>query len=88
MRVATKIDPNVGIHDKEASLQKTNALKELRPVEKSEQGNRTQSETQSKDSSSSKFLVNGNHVVFEKYDKDGDVVLRIPPSEQPVDKMA
>ena len=88
IRVVTKVDPNVDIHDKEANLQRTNELDKLRPVEQSEASNKAQSESKPKNDGSSRYLMSGNRVVFEKYDKDGDVVLRIPPSEKPVDKMA
>jgi hypothetical protein len=88
MRVATKIDPSAVIPDKEASQRKAREIREARPIEQAEAGSRTRAETTPKNEESSHYLMNGNRVVFEKYNKDGDIVLRIPPSKTPVDEMA
>lgn len=88
MRVATKIDPSAVVHDQEATQQKANEIRESRPVEQTEASGQAKAKTETKEDSSSKFLFNGKHVVFEKYNKDGDVILRIPPSDSPVDQMA
>ncbi len=88
MRVATKIDPSAVVQDKEAYQQKAKQVREARPVEQAEAGRQARAETQPKNDVSSKFLLNGKRVVFEKYNKDGDIILRIPPSETPVDEMA
>lgn len=88
IRVATKIDPSAVIQDKEANQQKAREIRQARPVEQAEPKSGTQAETRPKDEGTSKFMMNGKRVVFEKYNKDGDIVLRIPPSETPVDELA
>jgi hypothetical protein len=88
LRVASKIDPSSAIHEKEVSQQKAKAVREARPVEKSEQSNTAEAHNAKKDEATGKFLINDRHVVFEKYDKNGDLVLRIPPSQTPVDEVA
>ena len=35
---------------------------------------------------SSKYVVDDNQVFFEKYDSKGELILRIPPSQKPVDE--
>ena len=88
LRVATKVDPSGAIHDREASQQKAKEIREARPVEESEQSGQAKSKDQRKDEGSSRYLLEERHVVFEKYDKNGDLVLRIPPSQTPVNTVA
>jgi hypothetical protein len=90
MRVASKIDPINVIHDKEINQQKFNEMREARPVEQSDAGSHAQSKDAHKkeEEGSSKYLVDEKQVVFEKYDKNGDLILRIPPSQKPVDHVA
>jgi len=88
LRVASKIDPSGAIHEKEVNQQKANELREARPVEKSDQGNKAEARKPKEDESTGKFLLDEKRVVFEKYDKNGDLVLRIPPSQTPVDEVA
>ncbi len=86
LRVATKIDPSGAIHDKEVDQQKAKEISEARPVEASESGGPAQKESSQKDQSTSRYLLADRQMVFEKYDKNGDLVLRIPPSNNPVDE--
>ena len=88
LRVATKIDPSSAIHDREVSQQKAHELREARPVEKSERGGQAERKDPKKEEGSSRYLLEERHVVFEKYDENGDLVLRIPPSQTPVNTMA
>jgi hypothetical protein len=88
LRVASKIDPSVAIHDKEINQQKDRQIREARPVEHSEAGDQTRKENAEADKGSGKFLFADKHIVFEKYDRNGELILRIPPSEKPVDEVA
>ncbi len=88
LRVASKIDPSGVIHDKEASQEKTQQVSEARPVEKSEAGSRSKKEDRRKEDGSSGFRLTDHKVVYEKYDRNGELVLRIPPSVTPVDELA
>ncbi len=88
LRVATKIDPSGAIHDKEVSQQKAKEIRDARPVEKSESGSQAEKKDPGKEEGDSKYLLEERHVVFEKYDKNGDLVLRIPPSRTPVNTVA
>ncbi len=88
LRVASKIDPSGNIHEKEVNQQKAKEIRDARPVEKSDAGAQTHAKKAQEDKGSEKFLFNDRHMVFEKYDKNGEVILRIPPSEKPVDQVA
>ena len=87
LRVASKIDPSGFIHDKEVAQQKAKEIRDARPVEKSDTGAEAQAKKAQKDEDSGKFLFEDKHVVYEKYDKNGEVILRIPPSQKPVDQV-
>jgi len=39
------------------------------------------------DKGSEKLLFDDRRMVFKKYDKNGEVILCIPPSEKPVDQV-
>ena len=86
LRVASKIDPSGAIHDKEVTAQKAKELRQARPVEKSEAGNQAQAENRRKKEDSSRYLMDDDRIVFEKYNKNGDLIFRLPPSDKPVDK--
>ena len=65
-----------------------NQISAARPVEKSDSGAQAQAKDAKDNKGSEKFLFDDRHMVFEKYDKNGQVILRIPPSEKPVDQVA
>lgn len=88
LRVASKIDPSGAIHEKEVNQQKDAKIRESRPVEKSDQGGKAEARNAKEDKTTGKFIVKNKHVVFEKYDKNGELILRIPPSMAPVDEVA
>lgn len=85
MRAATKIDPSATIHDKETAQKRAEQVRHARPVENTEAGGQTNAKDTQNDKSS-KYLLDDNTLVFEKYNKDGDLVLRIPPSYKPINE--
>lgn len=87
LRSTSKVDPSHVVHDKETNHQKMEQAKENRPIENSESGAKTESR-RDRDKKSSRFLRVENTMVFEKYDRNGDVILRIPPLTKPVNEMA
>ena len=88
LRVASKIDPSGAIHEKEVNQRRADEIREARPVEKSDQANGAEARKPKEDEASGKFLLEEKRMVFEKYNKNGDVILRIPPSQTPVDELA
>ena len=87
LRVASKIDPSGVIHEKEVNQQKAQEILNARPVEKSVGGAKAQAKKSQEEKGSEKFLFDDKHMVFEKYDKNGELILRIPPSDKPVDQV-
>jgi hypothetical protein len=87
LRIASKIDPSGVIHDREVSQQKANEVRNARPVEKSEGSTQAQAKKAQKEKGSEQFLFEDKHMVFEKYDKNGELILRMPPSDKPVDQV-
>ncbi len=87
LRTVIKIDPGGVIHDKEVSQQKAEEARQARPVEKSAASGQAETEN-AENGNSSKYVVDDNQLVFEKYDKNGDLILRIPPSYRPVSERA
>ncbi len=87
LRTAMKVDPSGAIHEKQATQEKAEQLRQARPVENTDSSDKAKAQSD-KDKASSKYLVEDKMVVFEKYNKDGDLVYRIPPSYKPVDERA
>jgi hypothetical protein len=86
LRSTTKVDPNAVVQDRELLQHKVEQARQDRPVENAEGGDRA--ETRGEDSKgTSKYTQVEDTMVFEKYDKNGDLILRIPPSEKPVNKI-
>ncbi len=87
LRTAIKIEPSNAVHDKQVAQQKTEEIQEARPVENADAGGKPGSKEE-KNEGSSKYLLDENTVVFEKYNKDGDLIYTVPPSYKPVDERA
>ncbi|MBI5063901.1 MAG: hypothetical protein HZB87_10690 [Desulfatitalea sp.] len=85
MRTAVKIEPGEAIHDRQISQAKSEEIRKARPVENTESGSKAGSKNTQKESSS-KYLLEENTVVFEKYNKDGELLYRLPPTYKPVDE--
>lgn len=87
IRFTTKSDNNLAVEDKDVTNQRIDKIREERPVEKSDEGTKTDLE-QDKNNKNSKYQLEENKIVFEKYNKNGEVILRIPPAQKPVDEIA
>lgn len=87
MRNTHKTDPMPLIHDRYFDLQKSEQVKIARPVEDSRAGNKAKNH-QDKEETDTRYLIDDKQVIFEKYNKDGDLILRLPPSYAPVDELA
>ncbi len=85
VRTTTKVDNNLAVENKDITLAETEKTVQERPIEGSEESAPTDSE---KDRETSSFDVDEKGVFFEKYDKKGNVVLRVPPEKKPIDELA
>ena len=86
LRTVSKIDTAGAVQEREISQQKAEEVRQVRPVEKSEAGGKSDKQKSKKEEDSSKYVVDDNQVFFEKYDSKGELILRIPPSQKPVDE--
>lgn len=86
LRIVSKIDTVGAVQERELSQQKAQELRQVRPVEKSEAGSPGNKQKPKKEEDSSKYVVEENRLVFEKYDSKGELIFRIPPSQKPVDQ--
>jgi len=69
---------NAEIFDKDLAVQKTGKVRELRPVEKGDDGKEPEMNLKSRNS-----FVDGKLIV-EKYDEDGNLVEKNPPGYLPI----
>lgn len=87
LRSTTRVDPSNVVHDKEMNQQKAEQAREARPIEDSNAGAKTE-DRKAEEEKSAKFTQVEKTLVFEKYDRNGEVILRIPPMTKPVDQLA
>ena len=63
-------------------------LRAERPVESAEQGESVRlNEREPAAEGDAKFVMEKKRLFFEKYDKNGELILRLPPQKTPVDEM-
>lgn len=79
---------NAEIFDKEQEIQKSDKIKRQRPVEKSDDGQKPQMNSQSQESIQSRNSLEDGELVVEKYDADGKLVKKIPPGFLPFGERA
>ncbi|XPS85275.1 uncharacterized protein Dvar_32930 [Desulfosarcina variabilis str. Montpellier] len=79
------MDHSNAVEDRDVALQKTEKVIEERPIENTEESAKPESDTEQKTSS---YNSDENGVYFEKYDKKGNVVFRVPPEQKPIDEHA
>ena len=75
------------VTDKEVQAQRAERLREARPVEKGHDSAELKKDTEKKESKT-KYDLEEHIIVFEKYNKNGEVIFRIPPKQNPVDELA
>lgn len=79
LRATTKIDPSASVHEKQITQQKAEEVQQQRPVENADSGGKSESRKWQNDDTS-KYLLEDKTIVFEKYDQNGDMIMRVPPS--------
>ena len=85
VRMTTRVDSNQAVDNKDATLQKTERQVEERPIEGTEDSSKPESDT---DRKTSGYNSDENGIYFERYDRKGNVILRVPPEEKPIDELA
>ena len=74
---------NAETFGKDQDIQKTDKAKEQRPVEGSQDGEKTEMSPQSQDNMKSRNSFEDGQIIVEKYDEDGKLVRKTPPGYLP-----
>ena len=69
---------NSQIFDKDQDIQKTDKIKKQRPVEESEDGQKSEMSLQSQDNMKARNSPEEGQTIIEKYDERGQLVRRTP----------
>ena len=83
MQQFIRMNYNAEIFDKDHEKQKTEEIKEQRPVEKSEDGHKSELSSPSNETMKSRNSLEDGQLIVEKYDSDGKLVKKIPPGYLP-----
>jgi len=78
---------NAEIFDKDLEAQKTDKVKEQRPVEKSKDGQKAEMDMQFQENTKSRNSLEEGELIIEKYDADGKLIKKIPPGYLPFGEM-
>ena len=79
---------NAAVFDKDHEIQKTDKIKEQRPVEESDDGKKSEMSSQSKDNMKTRNSIEEGQLIVEKYDEDGKLVKKTPPGYRPFGETA
>ncbi len=85
VRTTTRIDNNLAVENKDIALKKVEKAVEERPIEDPQESAKPESDAQKKEGG---YNVDDGGIFFEKYDKNGNVVYRLPPEQNPIDERA
>ncbi|MGD8703494.1 MAG: hypothetical protein PVG51_13000 [Desulfosarcina sp.] len=83
VRTTTRVDSSLTVEGKDVDLKKMEKVTQERPIESSQESTKTDSDKTKKNSA---YNVADDGIVYEKYDKNGNVVLRLPPEQKPIDE--
>jgi hypothetical protein len=74
---------NTETHDKDLEVQKTEKIREQRPVEESDDGHKPEMEMKSEEDLKNRNSLENGELVVEKYDGNGRLVKVTPPGYLP-----
>jgi len=69
-------------------IKKNEQLRGKRPVEKSEKSLKSKINLRNEENITAKNILEGGHIIVEKYDEDGRLIRKIPPGYLPFGEMA
>jgi hypothetical protein len=84
--VRTSYDTEVFAKDQE--IKKTDRINEPRPVEESDDSQKSKMDLQSKDNMKTRNLLVNGQLIVEQYDEDGKLVKKTPPGYLPIGETA
>lgn len=89
VRTVLRPEPNIAVNEKDIQTQQEQKLRELRIIEKNENGSEINKERKEEEKQqTAKYRQEDGKIIYEKYNKNGEIVLRIPPKEKPLDELA
>jgi hypothetical protein len=89
VRTIVRPEPNIEISEREIQTQQERKVQELRSIEKSENGSKIKKEKKEQENQrSAKYRQEDDKIIYEKYDKNGELIFRMPPKKRPVDELA
>jgi hypothetical protein len=75
---------NVETLYKDLAIQKTDKIRKQRPVEKSDDGQKTDVNLENQANMKTRNSIEDGKLVVEKYDEDGNLVRKTPPGYLPI----
>ena len=75
---------NAEISDKDIAIQKTDRIRDQRPVEKGDDGQKPELNLQSQTNMKTHNSIEDGKLIVEKYDEDGNLVKKTPPGYLPI----
>lgn len=90
VRTVIRPEPNITINEKESQVQREQKLYELRSIEKSENSSKIKKEKDNdqENQKNAKYRQEDKKIIYEKYDKNGELIFRMPPKKKPLDELA
>ena len=88
MQQTVRVNHSNENHEQAAIAKKTEAIKEKRPVEKSDKSSNSELSRHKDENTTAKNTFEDGRIVVEKYDEDGKLVRKIPPEYLPFGEMA
>ena len=85
VRTTTRADNNLAVENKDVILKKTEKAVAERPVESTQKGAPPEADDKRKTGG---YTTDDGNIFFEKYDKNGNVIYRLPPEKKPIDEHA
>ena len=78
---------NAETYGKDLEVRKTDKVKAQRPIEKSNDGQKSEMNSQNEENIKSRNSLEGGQLVVEKYTEDGKLIKKIPPGYLPFGEM-
>lgn len=91
VRTVLRPEPTIAINEKEIQAQQEQKVRESRSIEKSNDSSEIKKEKEDQErekENRAKYRQEEDKIVYEKYNKNGEVVFRLPPKKKPLDEIA
>lgn len=81
----TRVETHQTVEDRDIALQKAEKVVEERPIETDHKAATAESNTGQETDG---YNLDDGSIFFEKYDKNGNVIIRVPQEQKPIDELA